>query len=172
MNRPVILIGFMGCGKTTVGKSVSYKLRIPFVDTDHYLESEEKKSISDIFAEHGEEHFRELETKYLIEILSKRQDHVISTGGGLVVRQENRNIINAGKNKGRVIYLSASPEVIYDRVKGNDKRPLLQCEDPLAKIRTLLKEREEAYKTAADVIIYVDDKSPDEIADEITAMFL
>lgn len=160
----VILIGFMGCGKTTVGLRLSYRRRCTVIDTDKEIEREEKRSISDIFATNGEPYFRDLETACLRKLLDSAVNQIISVGGGLPMREENRRLL---QELGQVFYLRAEAETIYERLKGDTTRPLLQGADPLIKIRTLLQERDPYYREAADVVITVDDKSFDEILDEI-----
>ncbi|MBD5485949.1 MAG: shikimate kinase [Lachnospiraceae bacterium] len=160
----IILIGFMGCGKTTVGVKLSYRLRRTVVDTDKEIEKEEKRAISDIFATDGEEYFRDRETACLRKMLGSMNNQIISVGGGLPLREENRAIL---RRLGLVFYLRARPETIYERVKHDTTRPLLQGSDPQEKIRTLLAKRDGAYTEAADVIIDVDDKDFGQILCEI-----
>lgn len=160
----VILIGFMGCGKTTVGLKLSYRLRRTVIDTDKEIEREEKRTISDIFATDGEPCFRDMETACLKRLLESADGRIISVGGGLPMRKENRALLH---ELGQVFYLRAKGETIYERLKGDTTRPLLQGNDPLTKIRTLLGERDPYYREAADVVITVDGKSFDQILDEI-----
>lgn len=160
----VILIGFMGCGKTTVGLRLSYRLRRTVIDTDKEIEREEKRSISDIFATEGEPYFRNLETACLRKLMDSAANQIISVGGGLPLREENRQLL---QELGQVFYLCAAAETIYERVKDDMTRPLLQGADPRAKIETLLRERDPFYRAAADVVIEVDGKSFEEILCEI-----
>lgn len=160
----IVLIGYMGCGKTTVGIRLSYCLKIPLVDTDKLIEKSEDREISRIFAEDGEEAFRWMETDTLRRLLQEKTGKVISTGGGLPVREENRRLL---KLLGTVIYLKAEPETIYERVRGDTKRPLLQCRDPLTRIREMMAKRSRCYEDAADVVIQVDGKDFDTIIQEI-----
>lgn len=160
----IILIGYMGCGKTTLGIRLSYHMRIPFLDTDKLIEKNENREISAIFAQDGEEAFREMETETLRTLLRDKTRKVISTGGGLPLREENRRLL---KELGTVVYLRAEPETVYERVKGDTRRPLLQCEDPLARIREMTAERNPHYQDAADIVIQVDDKDFDMIIQEI-----
>ena len=160
----IILIGFMGCGKTTVGIRLSYYMRMAFLDTDKLIERAQGREISEIFAKEGEAYFRELETGMIAGMIGKEKEKIISTGGGLPIKEENRPLL---KKLGTVIYLKLKPETVYERVKDDTKRPLLQCENPLEKIRTLMAQREEAYIDAADVVIEVDGKDFDTIIKEI-----
>lgn len=160
----VILIGFMGCGKTTVGLRLSYRLRRTVIDTDKEIEREEKRTISDIFATEGESFFRDLETSCLEKLIAVTNNQIISVGGGLPVREENRRLL---RELGQVFYLRAEAGTIYERLKDDTTRPLLQGEDPLTKIKKLLQERDPYYRAAADVVITVDDKSFEEILREI-----
>lgn len=160
----VILIGFMGCGKSTVGLRLSYRLRRTLIDTDKEIEREERRTISDIFAADGEAYFRDRETACLRKLKGSANNQIISVGGGLPMREENRALLH---ELGQVFYLRAEGGTIYERVKDDTTRPLLQVEDPLNKIETLIKERDPHYMAAADVVITVDGKSFSEILDEI-----
>ena len=160
----VILIGFMGSGKTTVGLKLSYRLRRTVLDTDREIEKEEKRTISEIFAADGDPYFRDRETACLKKLTGSANNQIISVGGGLPLREENRRLLH---ELGQVFYLRAKGETIYERVKNDTTRPLLQGGDPLAKIRTLLEERDPFYMAAADVVITVDDKSFEQILNEI-----
>ena len=162
--RNVILIGFMGSGKTTVGLKLSYRLRRTVIDTDKEIEREEKRSISDIFASDGEQYFRNRETAILHKLLQSTNNQIISVGGGLPLREENRRLLH---ELGQVFYLCASAETIYGRVKNDTTRPLLQGPDPQTKIRTLLQERDAFYRDSADVVIEVDNKDFEQILCEI-----
>lgn len=162
--RDIILIGFMGCGKTSVGVRLSYRLRRPVTDTDKEIEREEKRSISDIFAADGEAYFRDKETAYLRRLLRQGSGRIISVGGGLPLREENRALLH---ELGQVFYLRAGAQTIYERLKYDTTRPLLQGEDPRGKIRKMLAEREACYLDAADVVIDVDGKDFEAILGEI-----
>lgn len=151
--KNLILIGFMGSGKTTVGVKLSYRLRMPVEDTDKMIEKRCGMSISEIFADKGEEAFRAMETGILREIAAQDFGHIYSVGGGTPVREENRPLLRAC---GTVVYLRAKPETIYERLRGDTTRPLLQCADPLTRIRTLMAERSAAYEECADLIVDVD----------------
>lgn len=157
-----VLTGFMGSGKTSVGLRLSYRLRRPVEDTDRLIERREGRSISAIFAREGEAHFRELETALLRELADRHYACIYSVGGGTPVRECNRELL---KRMGTVIYLRVRPETVYRRLKGDTARPLLQCEDPLERIRELLESRREAYESGADVILDVDDMTVEEIAE-------
>ncbi|MCR5155780.1 MAG: shikimate dehydrogenase [Butyrivibrio sp.] len=163
--RNIILEGFMGSGKTTVSQLLSQKLDLDLMDTDEAIETTEGRSISSIFEEDGEEAFRKMETELVETIVRDHwRDMVISLGGGLPLREENRSLL---KEAGKVIYLKASPETVYERVKGDTTRPLLQCDDPLSKIKELQAARSDLYDAAADMVIDTDGKSPEEITEEI-----
>ena len=137
-----ILVGYMGCGKTTVGKNLARINKMSFLDTDEMIEQQQGRKIGDIFAVDGENAFREMETEMLREMVEQKTEGcVISTGGGMPIREENRELL---KKLGMVFYLRAKPETVYERVKGETKRPLLQCEDPLNRIRAMQEQREPA----------------------------
>lgn len=161
----IILIGFMGSGKTSVSIKLSYYMRCTMIDTDRLIEREEERSVSRIFEENGEAVFRDMETACLEKLLdSGEMGRIISVGGGLPVREKNRLLL---KRLGKVIYLRAKPETVYERLKDDDTRPLLKTENPLGKIRELMEKRSEAYENASDYIVDVDGKSLDDIIEEL-----
>lgn len=160
----LVLIGFMGSGKTSIGRSLSYKLKRAFFDTDKMIEDREGVTISDIFAAKGEKYFRELETDVLREIREDRIPRIYSLGGGTPVSLQNQPLI---KTIGTVVYLRLKPEEVWERLKGDTTRPLLQCEDPLSKIKNLMKLRAPAYERCADIIIDNGSKDRDEVISEI-----
>lgn len=160
----IILIGFMGSGKTTMGIRLSYKLRRSLLDTDKLIEKKEGRTISEIFAADGEAYFRQQETALLKELMKTASGQIISTGGGTPLREENRALLH---ELGKVFYLKVSPETVYERLKGDKTRPLLQGDDPMEKIRDLLKERERLYEEAADIVITGDKKGTERILKEI-----
>ena len=162
--KHVILIGFMGSGKSTVGYRLSYRLKKCLIDTDKLIEQKEKMTISNMFAEKGEAYFRGKETEYLNSLFHELGSRVLSLGGGTPIREENRAII---KQLWKVFYLKASPDTIYERVKHDTKRPLLQCENPRERIEELLKERDPIYESVADIVICVDGKNMQEVVQEI-----
>lgn len=166
MKENVILIGFMGSGKTTVGIHLSYLLQTPVEDTDKLIERREGRSISEIFAAEGEAYFRRLETGQLEEIRDRKSPRIYSVGGGTPVRQENRRLLG---QCGIVVYLRVRPETVYERVKDDTGRPLLRCPDPLGRIRELLEERRAAYEECADIIVDTDGRAPRELAAAIAA---
>ncbi len=160
----LVLIGFMGSGKTSIGRSLSYKLKRAFYDTDKMIEDREGVTISDIFAAKGEKYFRELETDVLREIREDRIPRIYSLGGGTPVSLQNQPLI---KTIGTVVYLRLKPKEVWERLKGDTTRPLLQCEDPLSKIKNLMKLRAPAYERCADIIIDNGSKDRDEVISEI-----
>lgn len=160
----IILIGFMGCGKSTVGIRLSYRLRRIVEDTDKLIEKKTGKSISDIFKEEGEPCFRQMETECLKELLNAKDEKIYATGGGLPMRRENHALL---KQLGCVLYLRISPQRAYERLKNDTSRPLLQCEDPLERIRSLLAQRAPVYEEAADLVVDVDGKDMEQIIAEI-----
>lgn len=164
MKDNIILTGFMGSGKTSVGIRLSYALKRTMIDTDKWIEKRQNMTISEIFAGEGEEAFRKMETECLKELIKTCDNQIISVGGGLPVREENRRLLS---RLGRVFYLKASPEAIYERIKNDTTRPLLQVADPLKQIRTLLEAREDSYSDCADVIIDVSGRTFDEIIEQI-----
>lgn len=159
-----VLIGFMGAGKSTVGKLLAQKLGWEFVDTDVIIERNEGRSISQIFEEkNGEERFRNLETA-ILKTFSGRENILLSTGGGMILRAENIVLM---MTIGPIIYLSADAETIYERIKHETHRPLLKVADPKAEIGIRLKTRKPIYEGVADIIIETAKYTPQEICEEI-----
>ena len=159
----LVLIGFMGVGKTTISDYFNTIFAMDVIEMDQVIARREGMSIPDIFEVHGEEYFRDCETNLLIE-LQARQNVVISCGGGVPMRE--RNIAEMKKN-GRVILLTATPETILDRVKDDHDRPLLESNKNVPFIASLMEKRREKYEAAADVIVQTDGKSISDIAEEI-----
>lgn len=160
----VVLIGFMGSGKSTMGIRLSYQLRYALEDTDKLIEARAGKSINEIFAQEGEEAFRQMETELLKKLAEKKGRRIYSVGGGTPVRAVNRPLL---KELGTVVYLRARPETIYERLKDDTTRPLLQGEDPLGKISRMMAEREEAYIETADVVLDVDEMTAEQVVEHI-----
>jgi len=145
----IVLVGFMGSGKTSIGKRVAKQLGFQFIDTDQVIVDRAGLPISDIFARDGEPAFRDLETSAIISIGHLKRC-VIATGGGAVLRDKNRTLL---RGLGFVIELTADEDTIYDRVARNTKRPLLQTEDPRATLRELLQTRRPFYDQAAQFVL-------------------
>lgn len=158
----IILIGYMGSGKTTVGRNIAKLKDYTFVDTDEMIVEQQQRSINEIFAADGEQAFRDMETALLRQLIDeKRECLVISTGGGMPLRAENRQLLS---ELGKVVYLKASPRTIYNRVRGDTTRPLLKCEDPMKRIEKMLAEREPLYEEGAWLIVEVDELRQSEAA--------
>jgi shikimate kinase len=164
--RNIALCGFMGTGKSSVGRLVAEQLHFAYLDTDTVIEARAGKSIAKIFAEDGEAVFRQLEQK-IVKELGARDHTVISTGGGLVVDPENMASL---KHHAFVVCLWARPEAIYERVKNQNQRPLLQDAEPLERIKALLAERAPFYKQA-DALLNTEIRSPREVAQQVLHQF-
>jgi len=160
------LIGFMGTGKTSVGRLIAQRLNFKFVDTDELIEARAGKTISVLFAEAGEGAFRELEQQVVAE-LGQSEKSVIATGGGLAANPAN---LASLKEHALVVCLWASPEIIWERVRSQAHRPLLQEADPLGKIRQLLAAREPFYKQA-DVLVNTEMRSIKEVSHHVLYEF-
>ena len=160
----IVLIGFMGCGKTTVGIRLSYRLKRPVEDTDKRIEREQGMTVSEIFASRGEETFRKLETQLLECMCREETFRIVATGGGLPMRPENRSLL---KKLGPVVYLRVQPETVYERLKEDTTRPLLRGEDPMGRIRSMLEQRHPVYQQTADLVVDVDGLTVDEIVEKI-----
>ena len=159
----IVLIGFMGAGKTTISDYLSTMFDMDIVEMDQVIAEREEMSISDIFATYGEEYFRDLETNLLIEMQSHK-NVVISCGGGAALRE--RNVAEMKKN-GRVVLLTATPETIYERVKDSNDRPVLNGRKNVKGISELMEQRREKYEAAADIVINTDDKTVLQICEEL-----
>ena len=147
--KKIFLVGPMGAGKTTVGKQLAKLLRIEFMDADHEIEHRTGASIPLIFDVEGEAGFRRWE-KTVIDDLTQKDDLVLATGGGAVLDEENRKVLS---QRGTVIYLSATAEQLYQRTARDRNRPLLQTDNPRAKIEELVSQREPLYREVADIVV-------------------
>jgi shikimate kinase len=145
----IIFVGLPGSGKTTIGRQLARRLGLPFVDSDHVIESRLGCSIREFFAREGEVSFRDVEQQVLAD-LTQSHEGVISTGGGAVLRESNRRHLH---QRGHVIYLRSTPEDVFRRVRHDTARPLLQVDDPLARLRTLFEARDPLYREAAHFVI-------------------
>lgn len=159
----IFLIGFMGTGKSTICAQLHSMFDMEIVEMDQMIEQQQGMRISDIFETYGEQYFRDLETKLLIDLQTKSHA-VISCGGGTPMRACN---VTEMKKNGRVVLLTASPETILARVKDNHDRPLLENNKTVPYIAELMQKRREKYETAADLIIQTDGKSAPEICEEM-----
>src|SRR3954469_11060682 len=159
--RSVVLVGMMGAGKSTIGRRLSVRLRLPFLDADSEIEAAAGMSIPDIFETHGEPHFRDGEARVIARLLDGGAA-VIATGGGAFMREETRSRIRA---KAVSLWLKADADIILKRVKRRADRPLLQTADPAATIGRLIGEREPVYQHA-DITIWSRDVPHEKIVDE------
>lgn len=165
--KNIFLIGFMGSGKSTMARLLSDETGRELVEMDETIEAEAGCSINEIFETYGETYFRDLESK-LVESIADKGDAVVSCGGGAVLREEN---VKNMKKSGKIIYLSATPETIYERVRYSTNRPLLNGNMNVEYIRQLMEKRLAIYEQAADEIVCVDQKEKSEILSEIKALF-
>ena len=159
----IILIGFMGVGKTETGKLLAKKLKMTYIDTDAIIENEQGMTINDIFAKKGEENFRDMETK-LVGKLAKINGHVVATGGGMILRPDN---VKKLKGMGPLVLLWADPDTVFKRVKETGTRPLLNVSDQKAKIKEILEFRAPIYKGIADLEVDTSLLSPEEASNRI-----
>jgi shikimate kinase len=162
MKKNISIIGFMGTGKSAIGRNIARELNFRFIDTDRYIERKIGISISEYFAKNGEIEFRKIENFYLKEIL-KNERQVISTGGGIVLLEENRELL---KEQSFVVSLKAMAKTIYYRIKRNNKRPLLRTQKPLKTINNLMNQRKGLYDFG-DIILYTDNSSIIELAKKV-----
>ena len=162
MHENIYLIGFMGTGKSTVGKLIAQRLGMDYMDTDSMVEAKAGMTVSQIFEDFDEEAFRKLETEILKEV-TERKNLIVSTGGGIVVTKGNMELM---KKKGKLVTLMASPELIYERIKDDRGRPLLEVDSPLDEIKRLIYERAPFYINA-DFIVETSELTAEEAAEEI-----
>jgi shikimate kinase len=165
--RPIVLIGLMGSGKTSVGKSLARRSGWPFVDIDHLVEEKAGIAISQIFEKYGEARFRELEHEALREALEKEEPAIIATGGGAVVRPENRELL---WKRAFVVYLHASVPGLLERLQGSTHRPLLQRPDRAQVLEKLYEERR-AYYEEAHYMVNVESRSLHELSGAIWSAY-
>lgn len=159
----ILLIGFMGSGKSTIAKALSQKYGLTEIDMDSYIEKKEQRTIKDMFEKEGEEYFRNKETEAVYDMADKK-NMIISCGGGTVLREEN---VKAMKKQGKIVLLTATPQTILMRVKSSTERPILNGNMNIEFIENLMKKRADKYESAADITVKTDDKSVDEICEEI-----
>lgn len=166
--RHIALVGLPGVGKTTVGRLASRRLAISFVDLDAFIVSEAGRPIPELFAEHGEQHFRDLETNAVRSVLARSERTVVSTGGGVVLREVNRSTLGS---QAWIGWLRADLNLLSERVRRNTNRPLVSG-DAGEKLKELDRERRALYAEVADVVIDVDDLSPSQVADCVVELSL
>ena len=157
----------MGCGKSTIARELSGKLKVLYIDTDARIVEEQGMPVSDIFEKYGEEYFRELETD-LLNRLQNETPQIIACGGGMATRDCNIELM---KNSGLVIMLTAKPETIYERVRYNKNRPLLNGNMNVEYISSLMEKRLAYYNRAADAKVETDDRTPEDIVKKIVEIF-
>lgn len=161
--RNIFLIGFMGCGKSTIAAALQKLHGMQVCEMDQMIVERTQMSIPRIFESYGEEHFRDLESE-LLEEIGKDSNQVVSCGGGVVLRQEN---VSEMKQSGNIVLLTAKPETILERVSEDNNRPILQGKKTLEDISELMEKRREKYEMAADIVIMTDGKSIHEICEEV-----
>lgn len=166
MKRNIALVGFMGTGKTVVGRALAKSLDMDFIELDSRIEKVANRSIPQIFKEEGEKGFRSLEAQVVRE-LKGIKDTVISCGGGVVLTKANRDTLG---EVATVILLKADMDVIMERVAGDDTRPLLQVENRWERMRALMGDREKAYQQCADITVDTSCMSVDEVVEQIIDM--
>lgn len=163
----IILCGFMGCGKSTIGKLVAKKTQREFIDLDSFIEEKQGLSIREIFETYGEDYFRNCETDAISELVNKN-DVVLALGGGAVLKNKNVELL---KSSGKIIFLDVTANTVFSRLKNDTSRPLLNTDDKLAEITKRLNDRLPIYTTVADKIIDANSKTKEVIATEIIDFF-
>ena len=164
--KTVYLIGFMGSGKSTIAAMIRKETGCKLVEMDARIVEEQGMSINDIFAKYGESHFRDLESD-LVRRIGEEGNAIVSCGGGVVVRPEN---VKTMKATGMIVFLKASPETIYERVRYSTDRPILNGHMNVEYIAELMEKRRALYEAAADAIVCVDGKTKTQVKEEILAL--
>ena len=159
----IYLIGFMGCGKSTIAEHLRKAYDMQIIEMDRELVERTGMTIPEIFSQYGEEYFRDEETKLLMECRTKNH-MVVSCGGGVVLREKNVEIM---KSCGKIVWLTAKPSTILERVKNDQNRPLLDGKKDILSIQTMLEKRLPCYEKAADIMIQTDGRDVLEICQEI-----
>ncbi len=165
MSKPnnIFLIGPMGAGKTTIGRQLASQLGFEFADSDHEIQDRTGVDIPTIFEYEGEDGFRQREIQ-AVDDLTQGHNLVLATGGGVVMRAENRKHL---ASRGLVVYLYCSPEQQYERTARDRNRPLLQTEDPLARLRDLMEQRDPLYRQVADLVVSTEKRTASGVVREI-----
>ena len=164
--KNLFLIGFMGCGKSTMARLLAKKTGKKLIEMDETIEAEAGISINEIFAKYGETYFRDLETD-LIRRIAKEGNAIVSCGGGAVLREENISVM---RENGKIVYLSATPQTIYDHIHEQTNRPLLNGNMNVEYIGQLMEKRLPIYEKAADVTVCVDEKEKNTILELILTL--
>ena len=162
----VFLIGFMGVGKSTMARILAQELQMELIEMDETIEAEQGMTINEIFAKQGEAGFRDIESAF-IERISQGKRAVVSCGGGAVLRKQN---VENMKKSGKIVFLTATPQTIFERVRYSTNRPLLNGNMNVEYIAELMERRRSIYEEAADVVIATDEKSEDMILKELLAV--
>lgn len=155
----IFLIGFMGVGKSTMARRLAQHLKMELVEMDETIEAKQGMTINEIFAQKGEDGFRDIESA-LVERISKRENMVVSCGGGAVLRADN---VQNMKKSGKIVFLTATPQTIFERVRYSTNRPLLNGNMNVEYIETLMEKRRSVYEAAADIVVTTDGKSEEEL---------
>ena len=166
--KHLILIGFMGSGKSTIGAAVASRLQLPLIDTDKLIEKEQGLSVATIFKERGEMAFRQMEKELLYRLAKEEKPLLISTGGGLPVYEDNGTLL---KQMGLVIWLDVNKTTILKRLKNDTTRPLLHGDNVEERVEALLAKREDYYRKAADVILDVNHASIKQLEESICSSY-
>ncbi len=168
MKSNLVLIGFMGSGKSTIGRYLEKTLEMKLVDLDHYIEKKNKMSIREIFDRYGEDKFRKLEVEACKEI-SKLNNVIVSTGGGIVLNRKN---IDELEKDSLIIYLDVDRNTLYRRLKNSKNRPLLDGEKLWEKINTTMDFRQKLYEESANYTIYIKNEDTFEVADKVKKIYI
>lgn len=161
--KHIVLVGFMGCGKTRVGRALARELGLPFVDMDEQIVARAKMPVTDIFAKHGEAYFREMETAVLEDLLAEKKQMVIGSGGGVPMQEANRPLLE----ESMVVYIEAPIGILMERLANDKKRPILKGGDLREKITTMLEVRNPIYEQVSDIEVSTNNGSVERIVQQI-----
>ena len=162
--RHLVLVGMMGAGKTTIGRSLATRLGRVLLDSDQMIEAREGRTVREIFADDGETAFRTIETAVLVEALDAPEPAVIAAAGGVVLSEQNRVALRS--STARVVWLRADPALLVERVRSGPHRPLLD-DDPERVLRQMYADREPLYREVADAIVTVDNRSINDVVEAV-----
>jgi shikimate kinase len=163
-DQHLVLVGLMGSGKTTVARIAAERLGRRVIDSDTVIEQATGRTVRQIFADDGEEAFRELETAALLDALASTEPAIIAAAGGVVLRDENRAALKNANAK--VVWLCATPELLVERAASGGHRPLLD-DDPAGTLQRMHDQRQELYREVADAVVLVDNRTPNEVVEAV-----
>lgn len=168
LSKSIVLVGLMGCGKSALGKRLAKRLEVPFVDIDRHIEQEEKCTVTEMFAKHGEAYFRNAEHAALKYYMQQKEPYIIATGGGVFVAERNRSLI---QQYAISLWIKVAYDVLLDRVSQKNTRPLLEQGNKAEILKTLMDERYPIYEKA-DITVETSNRPHDQMVDKLIAAII